>query len=155
MPAHGNLLILIADGEHARFVRPGVGNIMHTIWLVDSAVAHLKSKDLRSDGPGASYHSNSTAHHAFAPRHDPHRLEQESFARFVAQEVNALPDESYDSLLVVAPARSLNIIVAGLNVVQKAKVIATLDKDLVKTPDHELWPHLETFVPPAAPPRYI
>lgn len=155
MPRHKNLLILIADAEHARFVRPATANVLHTERFVDLAEAHKQSSDLRSDHPGASYHSDSTAHHAMTPRHDPHEMEKGKFARFIAQEVNSLPETSFDILVVAAPAHCLNTILDALNPSSQTKLIGTLSKDLVKTPDDELWPHLQAYVPPPSPARNI
>jgi ABC-type glutathione transport system ATPase component len=85
---HG-LLIVIADGEHVRFVHPAADNALHTVSAIDSGQGHRRSSDIGSDRPGASYHSASTAHHAYAPRHDLHRVEKERFAQFVGERVNA------------------------------------------------------------------
>ncbi len=42
----------------------------------------------------------------------------------------------------------MNAIRKELNNVTDATVIGTLEKDLFKTPDHELWPHLREWVRP-------
>jgi protein required for attachment to host cells len=154
MRRYEKLLILIADAEHARLVRPAPDNVLHTTQRFDSSAAHKQSSDLRSDHPGASYHSDSTAHHALAPRHDPHELEKENFARFVAQELNTLPPQSFDGLVITAPAHCLHTILDTLDSQVQAKLAGTLSKDLVKTPDDELWPHLQDFVPAATPARH-
>jgi protein required for attachment to host cells len=154
MHRYKNLLIVIADAEHARLVRPTAANVLHTAQQFDSTVAHKQSSDLRSDHPGASYHSDSTAHHALAPRHDPHELEKEKFARFLAQELNALPPQSFDGLVIAAPAHCLRTVLDALDAPVQAKIAGALNKDLVKTPDNELWPHLQEFVPPATPARH-
>src|SRR5271155_1108245 len=74
MPKDRNLLIVVADGEHVRFVRPAADNALHSEAELDSPAAHKQSADLGSDHPGASMHTGSSAHHALAPRHDPHAL---------------------------------------------------------------------------------
>jgi protein required for attachment to host cells len=154
MSKHKNLLIVIADSEHVRLVRPTPANVLHTERRFDSATAHRQSSDLGSDHPGASYHSDATAHHALAPRHDPHELEKEKFARFVAKELNDLPAHSFDGLVIAAPVHCLNIILETLHPEVTGKLAGTVSKDLAKIPDHELWPHLQEFVPPAAPARH-
>lgn len=126
MQRYRNPLIVIADGEHARIVRPSPENVLNTVQQFDSPAAHKQSSDLRSDHPGASYHSDSTAHHALSPRHDPHALEKEKFSRFVAQELNATPDSSFDALVVAAPAHSLNVILEGLDISVRSKLAGTL-----------------------------
>lgn len=149
MPENRNLLFVIADGEHARFVRPAADNALHTQEDVDSPAAHQRSADLGSDRPGASFHSTSTAHHAVAPRHDPHDLAKDRFARDLAARLNgAAARGAFTELVLVAPAHTLNTIQAELDASARGRVIGTLDKDLVKTPDHELAAHLHDWARP-------
>ena len=54
--------IVIADGEHVRFVQPDVDNVLRTIGSLDSASAHLRSRDIGSDRPGRSFESGTVAH---------------------------------------------------------------------------------------------
>ena len=149
MPIHRRLLIVIADGAHVRFVRPGSNNALHSDAALDSISAHKRTADLGTDHPGAAFHSDSSAHHALAPRHDLHDLEKEEFARLVARQLNEASSRGeFDDLVVVAPAHSLNAIRKELDTATDAKVVGTLAKDLVKTPDHELWPHVRAWVRP-------
>jgi protein required for attachment to host cells len=149
MPKERNLLIVIADGARVRFVRSGEANTLHSDPIVESPDVHRQSSDLGSDHPGASLHSDSTAHHALAPRHDLHALAKEKFAHAVAQELNAgSAGGAFDKLVLIAPAHILADIRGALDTTTSAKIIGTLPKDLVKTPDHELWPHVRAWVPP-------
>lgn len=149
MPKDRSILFVIADGEHARFVRPAGDNALHTQADLDSPAAHLRSADLGSDRPGATFHTGSTAHHGVQPRHDPHSLEKAKFARELADRLNAdAAADRFEELVIVAPAHTLNAIQTDLNTAAKARVIGTLDKDLVKTPDHELWPHVRAWIRP-------
>jgi protein required for attachment to host cells len=149
MPRHQKLLFVIADGEHVRFVRPAEDNALHSDVAMDSISAHKRSAELGSDHPGASLHTGSSAHHALTPRHDPHQLEKEKFARAVAEQLNeAGAAGGFDELVIVAPPHTLAAIHDGLDAATGAKVIGTLPKDLVKTPDSELWPHVRHWVRP-------
>ncbi len=148
MPKHRKLLIVIADGEHVRFVRPAADNALHSDTTFDSVSAHMRSEDIGTGHPGAAFHSDSSAHHSLAPRHDPHTLEKEKFAHLVAQQLNGPAQDTFDELVLVAPAHSLNAIRDALASPVHAKVVGALAKDLVKTPDHELWPHVKTWVRP-------
>lgn len=122
---------------------------MRTERAVDSPVAHQRSSDLGSDHPGASFHSQSTAHHALAPRHDPHALAEAEFARTVAAQINAaFAGQDFTHVLLVAPARTLGIIRDELRGDVAAAVVGTLEKDLVKTPDHDLPDHLRQWLVP-------
>jgi protein required for attachment to host cells len=149
MPKKPKLLIAISDGEHARIVRPGPSNVLRTERVFNSTAAHERSADLGSDRPGASFHSDASAHHALAPRHDLHDLEKEKFSRFVAEQLNEMSgEEDFDALVLVAPANRLHVLRDALNTVTHAKISGILHKDLVKVPDGELWPHLREWVLP-------
>ena len=149
MPKDRNLLIVIADGEHVRFVRPAADNALHSETSMHSPSAHKQSSDLGSDHPGASLHTGSTAHHAMTPRHDPHDQEKDKFAASIAQQLNsAAASDGFAELALVAPSHVLQAIRGGLDTTTEAKVIGVLAKDLVKTPDGDLWPHVKAWVRP-------
>jgi protein required for attachment to host cells len=149
MPGLQKLLFVIADGEHVRFVRPTEDNALLSDAAADSFAAHQRSSNLGPDHPGASYHTGSSAHHALAPRHDNHVLEKEKFAGFVAERLNAAgAAKAFDELVIVAPPHILSVICQDLDIATDAKVIGMLAKDLVKTPDSELWPHVRQWVRP-------
>lgn len=147
------LWIAIADGEHARFVQPGAGNVLHTVGAVDSASAHLRSRDIGADRPGRSFESAASAHHAVGERHDLHRQEKDRFAQLVAEELNAAAErDTFDELLLVAPAHVMAELRRALNDGTVKKLVGMLEKDLVKTPDHELWLHVKEWVSEAHSP---
>ena len=77
------LRIAIADGEHARFVQPDANYVLRTVSSINSASAHLRSRDLGSDRPGRSFESGNPAHHAVGERHDLHRMAKDTFARLL------------------------------------------------------------------------
>lgn len=144
-----NLLMVIADGEHARFVRPAEDNGLHTQYALNSSAAGLRSADRGSDHPGAAFHSGASAHHAVAPRHDPHVLAEEEFARSVAAQVNVEVKRSDElELVLVAPPHTLAILQEELDAVARSRVLGALAKDLVKVPNERLQPHLKTWVRP-------
>lgn len=149
MPPHRRLLIVVADGEHARFVRPGPGNALYSDATFNSVLAHKRSADMGSDHPGASFHTGSSAHHAQAPRHDPHTMGKEKFAHRIGSELNAAAARlEFDELVIVAPPHVLTAIRDRLDAATRATVTGTLKKDLVKVPDDELWPHVAHWVRP-------
>lgn len=148
MVSNRGLCFLIADGEHARFVQADADNVLRTLRSFNSATAHLASHDLGSDRPGRSFESATPGSHGVAPRHDPHQLEKTKFAHFVAGEAgNAAGEGAFDALVLVAPAHCLQSIEDALDARTAAMVTGRLAKDLVKTPDHELSPHLREWVP--------
>jgi protein required for attachment to host cells len=143
------LWIAIVDGEHARFVQPDDNNALRSVQATDSATAHLRSHELGADRPGRSFESAASAHHAVGERHDLHALEKQKFVRLIAGQLNAAAERgAFDELLLVAPPHALRDLRDGLDAAAQAKLVGTLDKDLVKTPDHELWPHVREWVTP-------
>jgi protein required for attachment to host cells len=148
MTTNRGLCLLIADGEHARFVAADADNVLRTFRSFDSASAHLAAHDIGSDRPGRAYESGTTGSHGVVPRHDPHQLEKTKFADFVADEVGiAAGEDAFDRLVLVAPVHCLQEIEYALDARAAAMVTGRLAKDLVKTPDHELSPHLREWVP--------
>jgi len=149
MRKHLRLLIVVADGEHARFVRPAENHALHSDSHMNAKTAHERTADLGADHPGATFHSGSSAHHALAPRHDLHDLETVKFAHLVAQRLNELASrDAFDDLVIAAPPHSLAAIREKLHVDTEARVIGTLAKDLVKVPDQELSEHFKAWVRP-------
>jgi protein required for attachment to host cells len=144
------LLIAIVDGEHARFVQPDADNVLRTLISLDSASAHLRSRDIGSDKPGRAFESSWGARHGLGERRDLHGMKKEKFIRLVGEQLNAAAAHGeFDELLLVAPARVLPELRDGLDAATQAKLVGVLDKDLVKTPDYELWPHVREWVSPA------
>jgi protein required for attachment to host cells len=149
MRKHLKLLIVIADGEHARFVRPSQNHALHSEGQMNAESAHERTSDLGADHPGAAYHTGSSAHHALTPRRDLHDLESLKFAHLVAHRVNELASQdTFDDLVIAAPPHSLTAIREKLNIDTQARVIGTLAKDLVKVPDEELSEHFKAWIRP-------
>lgn len=144
-----NLCFVIADGGHARFVRPASDHALHTVEAIDASTVHKKDHDLVSDRPGRAFESGAAARHAYTPRTDPHDLAKERFAQEIARKVN---EESasgvFDELVVVAPAHVLSELTDALDGPTTAKLVGQLARDLANTPDHELWPHLKEWAKP-------
>jgi protein required for attachment to host cells len=139
MPQHHKLCFVIADGGHARFVRPAADNALHTFEAVDSTDVHKRDQDLVSDREGPGY----------TPRHDPHDMAKDRFSHLVAQRINEdSAADVFNEIVVVAPSHVLSELTCALNAVTRAKLIGTLAKDLAKVPDDELWQHLKEWVRP-------
>jgi protein required for attachment to host cells len=74
-------------------------------------------------------------------------MEKEKFTRLVAEQLNAAAAlGEFDELLLIAPSHAMHELQNSLDAATKTKLVGTLDKDLVKTPDHELWPHVREWV---------
>lgn len=124
MPIHIRHLIVLADAEHVRFVRPEeADNTLHSYSRVNPADGRIGSE---------------TKRHAMSP---------DELPDLVAKQLDA-DVGTYDELYIAAPAKTLHEIRAHLTKPAQAKLKDTLDKDLTKIPDHELWPHFEHWVRP-------
>jgi protein required for attachment to host cells len=149
MRQHHKVWFVIADGGHARFVRPASDNALHTFQAVDSVTLHKRDHDLVSDRPGRAFESGAAARHAYTPRTDPHEMAKDQFTREVARMINATSAaDGFHDLVVVAPSHVLNELTECLDPATKAKLLGSLAKDLVNTPDHQLWPHLKGWIRP-------
>jgi protein required for attachment to host cells len=149
MPKHHKLCFVVADGGHARFIRPAADNALHTFESVDSTNLHKRDRDLVSDRPGRAFESASPTRHAYAPKHDPHEMAKERFVHSIARRINeASAADTFNELVIVAPSHLLAELNEDLDVPTRAKLLASVAKDLVNTPDHELWPHLKEWVRP-------
>lgn len=148
MPKQQRLMVVIADGAHARFLRQTPHDTLHQDQVFEATTAHRRASAMRTDGPGASFHTGSSAHHAIAPKHDPKALAKEEFAAFVAGEIDAaVAAETWDALVLIAPAHTMKVLSERLGKAAKALLAGTVEKDLVKTPIAELPSHLRHFIP--------
>ena len=78
-----------------------------------------------------------------------HALAKEKFAHAVAAHLNAAAaEDAFDEMVIVAPPHTLTAIRRELDTATDAKIAGTLRKDLVKTPDDALWPHVRDWVRP-------
>lgn len=146
MMKHRTVWIVIADGEHARFVTPAPRRAFHTQRVFESPSAHKKSSDLGTDRPTRSMDSATATRHAITPKHDLHEMEKQKFAHQVAHEINrASAQGGFDHLVLVAPAHALIEIRDELDTTTAAKLVGTLQKDLTKVPDHKLASHLDEW----------
>jgi protein required for attachment to host cells len=140
-------VVAIADGEHARFVQLDANNVLRIVQAIDSASTHLRSRNIGSDRPGRALDNAASAHHAVSGRQDLHRMEKEKLTPLVAEQLNAAAAlGEFDELLLVAPPHALHELRGSLNAATKSKLVGALDKDLVKTPDNELRPHVQEWV---------
>ncbi|VTZ26318.1 conserved hypothetical protein [Methylocella tundrae] len=149
MVKHIKLWIVVADGEHARIIAPREDGVLETHDRINSQSAHLRSKDLGSDRPGRVHESATTAHHSAEPRTDPHEAAKERFGRNLGHWLTEQSRQgAFDELLLVAPSHILTDLREELDRPAAEKLRGVLAKDLTKTPDDELQPHLSEWVRP-------
>ncbi len=67
MRKHLKLLIVIADGEHDRFVRQIENYSLHSETHLSAETVHESTSNLGKDQRGSTFHTSSSAHHGLAP----------------------------------------------------------------------------------------
>ena len=143
------LWIVIADGSRARIVAPGdQPSAYKTVRVFDSPEARLSAHALGESPPGRAQESATSGRHAIESRSDPHEHAETAFLREVAAGIKAADKEgAFDQLLIVAQPRVAAALAENLPGSVKSKITAELAKDLTKTPDHQLAPHLAAALP--------
>lgn len=118
-----NVWILLADGEHARVVTP-------------SAKEGQFHTEIKFQGAGTiGQHAGS--------RLDPHAQAKQHFAAGVAAQLDLHAQaHDFDQLVLAAPPRTLHDLREALGNGTSAKVVDSLNKDLVKLNDHDVSDHL-------------
>jgi protein required for attachment to host cells len=137
--------VLVADGGHAK-VLEHLGTSSGLVALEDMvfAVELPRTHDLLTDRAGRSVESQGRTRHAIQSPTDPHRELKRAFAKKIGVILQAkLTQGKFDRLVLVAPPPALGDLRSLLPKSVRAKVSAELAHDLVKTPKHRLWSHLE------------
>jgi protein required for attachment to host cells len=140
--------VLIADAARARVFETrgkGTGLTVVSDMAFDAELA--PSHMLGTDRPGRSFESVGSTRHAMESPSDPHREQKRQFARRVAHAIEERQAaNSYDRLVVVAPAATMGDLRAAMSDKVKAAIVAELVADLTHTPVSEIPAHLAAHV---------
>jgi Bacterial archaeo-eukaryotic release factor family 12 len=132
MAQSSGLYFVIANGERARFVRPGQDDRLHTIVTVDAAALNP-----RDSAPPADRH---------AARGPP-----ASFTRLLVERINEdCAADVFTNLVLVAPPDILRELIAILALPTVASLAGRLAMDLFDLPDPALRPHLFPWLDPSS-----
>lgn len=146
MESNRTTWIVIADGEHARFVSRTHDGGFRTHRTLDSPSAHKHSAELGDDRPVRAFDSGTGIHQPITPKQDLHEREKQHFAEHLAHELNRESGGgAFGRFVLVAPARTSSLIRAQLDPTTRDKLVGTLQKDLVRVPDHALVEHLDRW----------
>jgi protein required for attachment to host cells len=113
---------------------------------------HNKTHDMVSDRGGRSFESATTGRHGIEAKTDPHDLAKERFVQSIAEDLNkSHAGGAFDVLVLAVTRAQVHTLETSLNATTRACVAAVVAKDLVKTPNHEIWPRLteDGIMPPA------
>ncbi len=121
-PTQPVVWILLADGDNARVVTPSAREgQFHTV--------------------ESFQHAGTTAQHGTSSRVDPHAQAKQRYAASLAEALDRQAS-SYTQLVLVAPPHTLHDLREALGKQAAAKVVDSLNKDLVKLNDHDVSAHL-------------
>jgi protein required for attachment to host cells len=136
-------IIFVGDGRKALFLR-NTGDEKfpnfktERVFVDQNPPAHEQG----SDRAGRTYASVGTARSAVEIT-DFHELEQQHFARSVAQALEKLVrEQKVKALVVAAPPRTLAELRHAFHADVKSRIIAEIDKDFTKQPVYEIEKHL-------------
>ena len=133
--------IVVAAGGRARLLALAAdGASRETLHDMKSPDMHRKTHDLVTDGPGRSFESSGPTRHAVEAKTDPHAQAKEHFITAVADTLaRENRAEAFDDLVLVVTRAQAHHLQAALDEATRAKVREVVTKDLVKTPNTEIW----------------
>jgi protein required for attachment to host cells len=140
-------LYLIADGGRVRYVERTGPAHFNTFCKFISAHIHEKACELARDRPARVHESATTARHGIERRIDPRDKIEHNFIHEVAADLR--DDKTiggFDNVVIVAPAKLLGVLRESLPQALAAKLVDSIDKDLTKIPDSDLYRHLPVFL---------
>jgi len=126
-----NALVLVGDGTKALFLR-NKGDGQHPNLVLERLIEQesLPTREQGTDRPGRSNAGGSAPLSAFAET-DWHRLDEERFAREIAQALYAAAHANrFDKLVVVAPPRTLGELRKEFHKEVSDRIVAEVDKTL-------------------------
>ena len=130
-----NAAVLVADGRKMLFLR-NEGDTVHPKLVVEHALeqANPKDSDQKTDAPGLSYSSVGSGRSTM-DEVDFHQLEEDRFAAGAADLLKrrALSND-FESLIVIAPPRTLGALRKHYHSQVSARIAGELDKDLTNHP---------------------
>lgn len=140
-------LYLIADGGRVRYVeRTGPGHFT-TFRKFVSAHMHEKASALGRDRTPRVQESTTATRHAIEPNIKARDKIELQFMQAIAADLR--DDQTvggFDNLVIAAPAKLLEALRKSLPAALAAKLVESIDKDLTKIPDSELYRHLPVFL---------
>ena len=142
-------MIALASEQQLRlFVNEGVGKgLVELDDLAREAFPDLESHSHYADRPGRGAGAGGVGRHGFEPHETERAQIRDRFAFYVAGVIDkAFTREGCDRLVIAAAPKMLGELRADLPEALHDKVVAELDKDLVKIPLQDLGRHLEGVI---------
>jgi len=141
------ILVLVADGAHARLLaaHSQAGDLDD--WQhFNHPPGRARNQDLSSDGPGTGKGSAAYGRHTMGHEAEPHRHEQETFARELCAQLDAALPQDISKIYIIAPARFLGMLRKAISKQAQKHVVAELALDLVSADNQAIRKHLPDFL---------
>ena len=140
--------IVVADSARARiFTLSERGGKLQEIADLSHPESRLHDTELTSDLPGRTFDSHGQGRHGMEQATEPKEREAQAFAVEIARYVErSQRDESFDSLVLVAPPKFLGRLRSELNKAAREALVGELDKNLVEADGKTLEQHLSTLL---------
>jgi protein required for attachment to host cells len=137
---HNGAWVLIGDGRRALFFSNHGDAELLDLRVVETRVdENPPTREQGSDAPGRAYASAGSSARSSMANVDWHELEEERFARAMADRINlAAESGELKEIVIVAPPKTLGEIRKDLSVKAQGKVAGELHKDLTKHPVPEI-----------------
>lgn len=136
---HNGAWVLVGDGRRALFFSNHGDAELLDLRVVETRVDdNPPTREQGTDAPGRAFSSFSPGRSAM-DNVDWHELEEERFARAMADRINAAAESGeMKEIVIVAPPRTLGEIRKDLSVKAQGKVAGELHKDLTRHPVPEI-----------------
>jgi protein required for attachment to host cells len=134
-----NAFVVVADGEKMLLFRnQGDDEFPHLVVIEEDEQQSVANRDLRRDAPGRSFSSVGPGRSAYKEA-DSRQLGEDRFAAETAAMLNrrALENE-FESLIIVAPPRTLGELRKFYHDELQRRVSGELPKNLTNTPVNEI-----------------
>ncbi len=127
--------VLVGDGRKALFfVNKGSADLLDLRVLETRVDENPAAREQGADRPGRAFASVGGARSAVGDT-DWHEIEEERFARAIAERINAGAEaDEFSAIVIVAPPKTLGEIRKDLSKKARGKVAGELGKDLTRHP---------------------
>ena len=106
------ILILVANDSLGRFLVCGPGGTeMGVIESIAHPEGRMKNRDMLTDSPGRSFDSMGGQRHSMESRQNPHRREEQTFARTLSLRLmTQLEKKPFSGVFLIAPPHLLGLL---------------------------------------------
>lgn len=140
--------ILIANGANARVIEnDGPGHGLKEVSGFDLNRDHAPIRETADDRQGRSFDSHGSGRHAMEPSTPIDRIDDLKFVAELAEMLdNALKNNAYDRLILIAAPRTLGDIRGAISDHVAKLVYAEVAKDLTHVSVHDLSGHVNEYL---------